>query len=179
MRKGRIDVGLKQCKKCHKEFSEKENYKWSCKMHTSGYNERDDLWWCCGSKGKNRIGCITGKHESKDDEEDEDEERDKNQNNHHNMRCMCCKEIGHLIENCPRDPNMKQTSLTQINVDYERILKIKDNKKLFIDSAVTTTHFMKKCIKVPKYEQYTQENMEGFSAREIKELEKQQFNDNF
>ena len=53
-RKGRENVGIKQCKKCHKEYMEKENFKWSCKMHASSYNEQDDIWWCCGYKGKNR-----------------------------------------------------------------------------------------------------------------------------
>jgi hypothetical protein len=24
-----------------------------------------------------------------------------------NVRCLCCKEIGHRIENCTRDPNFK------------------------------------------------------------------------
>ena len=36
--------------------------------------------------------------------------------------------------------------------DYERILKIKDNKKLFADTMVTTTHMLKKCVKVKKPE---------------------------
>lgn len=31
-----------------------------------------------------------------------------------------------------------------------RIAKITENKKLFPETAVTTTHFLKKCIKIPK-----------------------------
>ena len=53
-----------------------------------------------------------------------------------------------MIDDCPRDPNYK----TKVNIvdDAERILKIKDYKKLFADTVVTTTHMLKKCIKVPK-----------------------------
>jgi len=51
-----------------------------------------------------------------------------------------------------------------VNSDYQRILKIKDNKKLFIDTAVTTTLFMKKCIKVPKNEPINEENPTGMTA---------------
>lgn len=52
-RKGRMDVGFKQCKKCQKEYTEKENFKWVCRTHQSIYNEKDDIWWCCSKKGKN------------------------------------------------------------------------------------------------------------------------------
>jgi hypothetical protein len=32
-----------------------------------------------------------------------------------------------------------------------RIQKLRDFRKLFADTAITTTHFLKKCIKVPRY----------------------------
>ena len=65
-----------------------------------------------------------------------------------NQRCLCCKEIGHLAADCPRDPNFKTFEL--IEEEIFRIAKITENKKLFPETAVTTTHFLKKCIKVPK-----------------------------
>ena len=55
--------------------------------------------------------------------------------------------MGHLIENCPRDPNLR--SKTDTEDDYLRIQKIKDYRKLNADTVVTTTHFLKKCIIVP------------------------------
>ena len=33
-----------------------------------------------------------------------------------------------------------------------RINQLKDYRKLFTDTMVTTTHFLKKCVKVPKIE---------------------------
>jgi hypothetical protein len=33
--------------------------------------------------------------------------------------------------------------------DIERLSKIKDNKKVFADSAVLTTAMLKKCVRVP------------------------------
>jgi len=63
------------------------------------------------------------------------------------VRCVCCKEIGHKIENCSRDPNFKTNKPT--NVDIERIQKIKNFKKLHADTVVNTTHFIKKSVMVP------------------------------
>lgn len=64
---------------------------------------------------------------------------------------MCCKELGHAIKDCPRDPNLRSKGDPDtVNDDYQRILKIKENKKFFVDTAITTTHFLKKCIKVRK-----------------------------
>ena len=61
------------------------------------------------------------------------------------MHCQCCKEIGHTMNECPRDPNIK-TGCVNANDDNNRIKNIKDNKKLFSETALTTTHFLKKCI---------------------------------
>ena len=148
-----MDVGFKQCKKCQKEYTEKENFKWVCRTHQSIYNEKDDIWWCCSKKGKNQPGCKIGSHESKEDEDEDDVEKDKDQNQLNNVRCMCCKELGHAIKDCPRDPNLRSKGdVEMVNDDYQRILKIKENKKFFVDTAITTTHFLKKCIKVRKPE---------------------------
>lgn len=32
-RKGKFDSGFKTCKNCGKEFNDKENFNWSCRMH--------------------------------------------------------------------------------------------------------------------------------------------------
>ena len=61
------------------------------------------------------------------------------------MRCQCCKELGHDTADCPRDPNFK-TDFENVNDENKRIRNIKGNKKLFADTALTTTHFLKKCI---------------------------------
>ena len=51
-RRGKIDIGLKSCRYCSKEFIEDENFAWSCRTHQGDYSELDDIWWCCGKKGK-------------------------------------------------------------------------------------------------------------------------------
>ena len=51
-RRGKIDIGLKSCRYCAKEFLEDENFAWSCRTHQGDYSELDDIWWCCGKKGK-------------------------------------------------------------------------------------------------------------------------------
>lgn len=64
--------------------------------------------------------------------------------------------MGHTIEFCPRDPNLKTNSNigmdAKTNAEQEliRINKMKDFKKLFADTAITTTLLLKKCVKVPK-----------------------------
>jgi hypothetical protein len=32
-RKGNFNTGFKTCKNCTKEFNEKENFNWSCRVH--------------------------------------------------------------------------------------------------------------------------------------------------
>jgi chromosome segregation ATPase len=50
LRKGKVDYGIKMCKNCGKEFHEKDNFNWSCRLHRSEYG--GELWWCCGKRGK-------------------------------------------------------------------------------------------------------------------------------
>lgn len=76
-------------------------------MHVSEYG--GEMWWCCGKRGKDQAGCKFSKHESKDDDLDEPLEEEERLRMDSvmlkNVRCLCCKETGHRIENCTRDPN--------------------------------------------------------------------------
>ena len=66
------------------------------------------MWWCCGKRGRDQQGCKFRKHETKDEDKDDLDDGNKNgQTLLRNVRCLCCKEIGHRIENCTRDPNFK------------------------------------------------------------------------
>lgn len=108
LRKGKFDYGLKMCKFCGKDFNEKENFNWSCRTHRSA-EYGGEMWWCCGKRGKEVPGCKFSKHESKEDD-DEDEDQDIEMNKARKLksiRCQCCKELGHTINNCYRDPNLK------------------------------------------------------------------------
>lgn len=71
------------------------------------------MWWCCGKQGKDQPGCKFSKHECKEDDDEEDDDNDKEKNKARqlkNTRCACCKEMGHTIDICPRDPNLKTNS---------------------------------------------------------------------
>lgn len=106
-----------------------------------------EMWWCCGKRGKDQPGCKFGKHESKEDENSDSEDPNQKQIALRLVRCICCKEQGHKIDDCPRDPNFKTAIST--NQDISRIEQIKNFKKLHADTIVNTTHFMKKSIMVP------------------------------
>lgn len=143
-RKGKHDMSQKTCKSCNKEYLDKENFNWSCRMHLGEWS--GEIWWCCGKDKKDQPGCKYSQHESKDDEEinDGDEAMPKPVKN---IRCLCCKETGHLTDQCPRDPNIR--SMADCQDEYDRITKIKDYRKLNADTVVVTTHFLKKCVLMP------------------------------
>ena len=62
---------------------------------------------------------------------------------------MCCKELGHKTEDCPRDPNIK-TSFNALG-ELKRIKRIRLMKrKLFMFTNIMTTQLLKTCVKVPK-----------------------------
>lgn len=62
---------------------------------------------------------------------------------------MCCKEMGHSIENCYRDPNIKTSYGDGIENEIKRIAEITDNRRFFSDTAVVTTKYLKMCVKIP------------------------------
>ena len=164
-RKGKVDQGIKMCKMCAQEYHEKENFNWSCRTHRGVYG--GEMWWCCGKRGKDQPGCKFAKHESKDDEDEEDEAgKFKTKGKHLKyMRCNCCKELGHIIDDCPRDPNLR-TNEDPFD-ELERTQKIEDFRKLFADTAVTTTHFLKKCVRVPRLYPETAGSPDGMSKAEL------------
>lgn len=142
MKKGNPSVKI--CQNCNKEYNDMDNFKWSCRIHQSDYS--GEVWWCCGKADENAPGCKTNSHLEKLEEEDEDLEEDNKY--HMNQRCLCCREYGHIISQCPKDPNLK----TMEDPDNEniRIKSIHDNRKIFADTVVTTAQFLKSCAKVPK-----------------------------
>lgn len=107
-RKGKHDMSHKTCKSCSKEYLEKENFNWSCRMHLGVWS--GEIWWCCGKPNKDQPGCKYSKHESKEDEELDDGDGNVEKKSIRNIRCLCCKETGHLIDQCPRDPNLRSSA---------------------------------------------------------------------
>ncbi|OMJ81394.1 hypothetical protein SteCoe_18124 [Stentor coeruleus] len=105
----------KVCKNCKKIYKEEENYNWSCKMHLSQYS---GMWWCCGKKDKNALGCKVYKHESKE-EYDNIIKDDVFVTIDKNVLCTSCKHNGHNFTECPKDPNARTTN--DINEEIERL----------------------------------------------------------
>ncbi|CAG9321593.1 unnamed protein product [Blepharisma stoltei] len=96
----------KLCKNCNRPFFEKDNYNWSCLRHAGKWNGM--MYWCCGNIKEDTPGCVTSKHESRDeDEEEENEPTEEIEKKKYNKRCPSCREIGHLPSQCPKDPNAR------------------------------------------------------------------------
>ena len=93
------------------------------------------MWWCCGKRGKDQPGCKFQKHESKDDDDDLENEKNSDPANLKYVRCLCCKELGHRIDHCHRDPNMR-TNERDHDLDLDRIKRIKDFKTLHGDTMI-------------------------------------------
>ena len=68
-KKGKMDVLQQVCKNCGESYFEKDNFKWSCRVHRSEYS--GEIWWCCGKENKDQPGCKYDSHKSKEDEEEE------------------------------------------------------------------------------------------------------------
>lgn len=95
-RKGKFDVASKVCKNCGKDYIEKENFNWSCRVHRSEWS--GEIWWCCGKDSKDQPGCKYSKHESKEEEEELEDDDGRLEKPIKNIRCLCCKELGHSID---------------------------------------------------------------------------------
>ena len=100
-----MDVNAKFCMNCGKDFNEKENFNWSCQVHRSEYG--DHMWWCCGKRDINAPGCKRQKHSTREDKK-EDGDDELLGDRMRQLKCTCCKDIGHLAEECPKDPNLRQ-----------------------------------------------------------------------
>lgn len=140
---------IRICKNCSKEYTEKENFNWSCRIHQSEWG--GEVWWCCGKRGQDQPGCKFQKHTWKKEEEElfdnEVDMLDKKLGNNKKLKCKCCGEIGHRIEDCTRDPNFKTNM--DINEENERIRLIKDFRKMNSETSLQTLHLIKKATMLP------------------------------
>lgn len=104
LQKGRfLSTNTKMCNNCKKDFKDSENYNWSCRVHQSQWS--GEMWWCCGKTSQNALGCKFSKHIVVREDDEDAEVRELQDSKL--QKCMCCKEQGHAIEQCPRDPNVK------------------------------------------------------------------------
>lgn len=111
------------------------------------------MWWCCGKTTKDAPGCKYSKHYCKEDEDEveggengtSNGQAAENNGKKTNIRCLCCKEKGHTVDECLRDPNIR----TQQDVFQEekRIAKSKSFRKLLSDSLGMTSKLFKGLIR--------------------------------
>jgi hypothetical protein len=106
------------------------------------------MWWCCGKTSKEAKGCKFQKHVLKDDEEDLKEDENKKDQNRR-LRCNCCHEYGHVVTQCPRDPNFKTVTPYNVAAEELRLLALQDYRKLYADTVVQTTHMLKRSVMIP------------------------------
>ena len=85
-------VNVKYCKGCKKEYSETENFNWSCIVHRGEWG--GDIWWCCGKTHKGAIGCKYQKHQSKEEAEELEEAKKEATNS---LKMTCC--VNNLYNN--------------------------------------------------------------------------------
>jgi len=128
------ETEIKVCRWCQKEFTEGENFNWSCRTHTSEFG--DQMYWCCGKTSKEAKGCQTRKHESKDEDEDAKDREEVQRLRDANVRCSSCKEIGHRPSDCPKDPNVR--SNVDLSQELKRLTDLKERKKL--EASGTEVH---------------------------------------
>ncbi|CAG9327405.1 unnamed protein product [Blepharisma stoltei] len=94
----KFEVDERICKNCQKPYYESQNFNWSCKRHQSTWS--GEVYWCCGKRDINAIGCQSSHHVSREEDEgNSDEPKFKFK------RCSSCKEYGHGPHECPKDPN--------------------------------------------------------------------------
>ena len=109
----------KFCSKCQKTYFERENYNWSCKTHHG--NMHENVYWCCGKNGEESGGCVIGKHISK-------EEAITQIHDPYAVKfCIGCKKHGHLLVDCPKDPNYK--THVEIQEEFKRVERLAAPKR--------------------------------------------------
>ena len=152
IKKGKYEGEMKTCKNCGKEFSERENFNWSCRVHRSDWG--GEVWWCCGKRGFEQAGCKFSKHEVKIEgaeilkESGATREELERLKLLQKVKCRCCNEVGHITEDCTRDPNIKTNK--PVANEEDRISKIKDFRKLQAETNLQTLQLIKKSVIVPK-----------------------------
>jgi len=65
------------------------------------------------------------------------------------------------------DPNYKTNE--NIEEGTARLTKLRDFRKFFSDTIITTTHLLKKCIKVPKVSLKSEFAVDGLTEKEYEE----------
>ncbi|CAI2382899.1 unnamed protein product [Moneuplotes crassus] len=141
--KRNLNQRKKICYKCNQDFSEKENFRWSCITHQREWSGK--MWWCCGSTDHLNPGCVKDYHISKTYNES-DKFGSREGEMQQKIRCLCCKQKGHPTQNCPLDPNLRTAH--SASEEFERISGLKDieTKKYAKDGIIETKKYLEHII---------------------------------
>jgi len=89
------------------------------------------MWWCCGKTEENALGCIVKSHEPREENEHQDSfaQREKEIQEKKKLltyKCRFCNEVGHLPQNCHKDPNIR--TMFPMQDELKRISNIQKGK---------------------------------------------------
>ena len=115
----------KFCVNCLQVYKDQDNFNWSCRTHKSQFSE--NRYWCCNAQGKSAAGCIFSKHTTNEELLEQDEE------NKTVKFCSGCKESGHSIQECFKDPNIH--TRVSITDEKERLKILAGLKKKQMNSG--------------------------------------------
>lgn len=134
-----MDFNKLMCKICNKEYSELNNFNWSCCTHRSEWG--GSMWWCCGKQKVSAKGCKYQKHSICGDRDDEEEGVVSDPKR---LKCPICKVKGHAADCCDKDPNIRMGFNIQQEGSRIACLDSTDSKKRLGDSVKTTSQFLTK-----------------------------------
>jgi hypothetical protein len=117
----------KICENCGQVYTETNNFNWSCKTHSGTWG--GTMYWCCGKKNKEAIGCIMKKHQTKEQVKDIEENAKKNKNKQ--RKCYYCHKEGHNTAQCDLDPNSPVRVRSKIEGKKRRVLSSKHISEIF------------------------------------------------
>jgi hypothetical protein len=130
---------------CGKDYTEKDNFNWSCHYHTGEFEDQGQIWWCCGKKDPKARGCKFQKHINNEEKEKLMENKTNLTIQPHKRKCQCCKGYGHNEKMCPKDPNIRSSKLFDADEEDERILEeLTNSKKLNADASILTLNMLTK-----------------------------------
>jgi hypothetical protein len=101
------------------------------------------MWWCCGRVGENAVGCISSKHVPRDEEEELLETQEQEENEKALLaqtKCYSCREFGHRIVFCEKDPNIRSFYETEMELD--RVTQVRKKKIKNDEDYIETMGFV-------------------------------------
>lgn len=123
----------KFCAMCFQVYNEQENFNWSCKTHKSKLC--NDRYWCCNGIGKDAPGCLLSKHITNEELLEQEEKGEVIK------YCIGCKEVGHSINACPKDPNIQTNVIPHEEIQRLKTISVFKKKQINLGSELQDRAF--------------------------------------